>query len=234
MKPRCKDAWGRTGGTQLDDAAKKRIWWLAGIAAVAVLVVGGIAIARGGDGDQVPVSGVQSASNTETSSASGESPLTDGGTVTQSTATTATEGAVTPPPTAGAGASGGVKSPAQSPSTNKTPATATMTVKILWWNDTESKQPKGTLISIGDARWKPDVTVTQGAGTLSGLPYGKELTLVIYPDGPLGKKVSVPVTFDAKTMKSNSDQDAIHIEIKDTTVKVLGNPVKNFEVVTAR
>lgn len=217
----------------MDDAGKKRIWWLMGIATVAVLAVVGIAFARAGSNDQVPVSGARSASNTETV-ASGESPLTDGGSAAQPAATNATEGAVTPPPSGGTGASGGVKNSTTTTSTNKTPAVKTMTVKILWWNDTESRQPKGTIISIGDARWKPDVTATQAVGTLTGLAYGKQLSLVVYPDGPLGTKVVVPVMFDEKTMKSNSDQDAIHVEIKDTTVKVLGNPVKNFEVVTAR
>lgn len=241
---------GKTGGRELNEAVKKRIWWIAGVAAALLLMAGGIALARSGGKSPIVPPRTQATGN-KTGGTDSESPLTDAGSGGVQAGATTSEGVVS---SGGTGASGGVPTPrtstnsgtkqSTSPTTNPgtknptstptTPVTKTMTVKILWWNDTQSRKPVGTIISIGDARWKPDVTALQDSGTLAGLPFGKQLTIVVYPDGPLGKKVSVPVMFDEKTMKPNSDQDAIHVEIRDTAVKVLGNPVNNFEVITPR
>lgn len=236
----------------MDEVLKKRIWWAAGIVAALLLTAGGVALARGGGKAPIVPPRTQATSNAE-GGTDAESPLTDGGSAGGQAGVTTSEGVVSAG--GGTGASGGVTTPDNNstpgvtkPSSkpasdtgNKTPTstptvpvTKTMTVKILWWNDTQARKPVGTVISIGDARWKPDVTALQDSGTLSGLPFGKQLTLVVFPDGPLGKKISVPVMFDEKTMKPNSDQDAIHVEIRDNAVKVLGNPVSNFEVVTPR
>lgn len=105
-----------------------------------------------------------------------------------------------------------------------------MTLRILWWNDTEKVAPIGFEVAVGTVTWSPaDAKAESGVGSLSGLEYGRELSLVVYPDGPSGTRVTVPILL-TDDMVSNSDSDAVHVEVRDDTVRVLGTPVKNFDV----
>ena len=103
-----------------------------------------------------------------------------------------------------------------------------MTVKILFWNDTNSKDLRGTQVRIGSAVFKPDTSVTQTRGSLGPIEYDKPIELVVYPDGPTGKKILVPVTV-TRQMVPNSEQDGIQVAISDGTVRVLGNPVVDVD-----
>lgn len=117
-----------------------------------------------------------------------------------------------------------------------TPA-ASMTLKILWWNDTEAKAPTGFKIVVApvdggtdaSVSWAPsDIAAKSATASLEGLPYGKKLTLTVYPDGVDGKRITVPITLTTD-MVSNSENDAVHVAVSDTQVRVLGTPVENFD-----
>jgi len=115
-----------------------------------------------------------------------------------------------------------------------TQAEPTMTLMILFWNDTESKDPKGFEVAVGTAKWVPaDPTLRNQTGEIKGVVIGKKLQLEVYPDGRSGKKIIVPIEL-AKDMRSGSEADAVHVEVKDGTVRVLGTPVENFDVTAER
>ncbi|MDZ4168899.1 MAG: hypothetical protein U1E26_04485 [Coriobacteriia bacterium] len=112
------------------------------------------------------------------------------------------------------------------------PSTAPKTIRIKWWNDTQANSPKNATIEFGGKSVKPKA----GKGdTLAIGPcaVGKDLKLTIYPDGPSGSKLVATFRVDA-SMVADSEQDAIHIEVRDDRVRVLGNPVPNFEQSFAR
>ncbi|MDO9108438.1 MAG: hypothetical protein Q7U89_05545 [Coriobacteriia bacterium] len=111
---------------------------------------------------------------------------------------------------------------------------ATMTLRILLWNDTESKAPKNLEVAVGAVTWIPaNPTVPSQSGDLAGLAVGKDLQLELYPDGRTGKKLVVTIRLTPE-MRSGSDADAVHVEIRDDSVRVLGTPVENFDVTAKR
>ncbi|MBU4556073.1 MAG: hypothetical protein KJ747_04300 [Actinobacteria bacterium] len=124
------------------------------------------------------------------------------------------------------------------PSDTKDPAVAkpgeTMTLRILLWNDTEGKAPKNLEVAVGAIKWIPaDPTVPNQSGDLAGLAVGKDLQLEVYPDGRTGKKLLVTIRLTPE-MRSGSDADAVHVEVRDDQVRVLGTPVDNFDVTAKR
>lgn len=108
-------------------------------------------------------------------------------------------------------------------------ATGTMKVRVLWWNDTEKKQADGFTVILGSTKVVADVSQKSGSGMLGPVAIGPVMNLAVYPDGMGGKKIVVPVTMNAN-MVGGSEQDAIHVEVSDTKVRVLGNPVEGFDV----
>jgi len=115
-----------------------------------------------------------------------------------------------------------------------TPNAPSMTLMILFWNDTQAKDPKGFEVAVGTAKWVPsDPAVAKLTGEIKGLVIGKKLQLEVYPDGRSGKKILVPIEL-TKDMRSGSEADAVHVEVKDDTVRVLGTPVENFDVTVER
>lgn len=104
----------------------------------------------------------------------------------------------------------------------------TAVVEILWWNDTKNKAPEGCEVLFGTSSFKPSPGKDSAVGSVSGVPVGTPSQLTIYPDGRGGKKLVVPFTFDS-SMKPDSERDAIHVEISDTRVRVLGNPINGFD-----
>jgi len=111
------------------------------------------------------------------------------------------------------------------------PATpgVTMDLKILLWNDTDAKGPKNLEVAVGSVKWVlTDTAVPSVSGELAGLSVGTKLSLEVYPDGRSGKKIVVPILL-TKDMRSGSEADAVHVEIKDDRVRVLGTPVENFD-----
>lgn len=112
--------------------------------------------------------------------------------------------------------------------TKPSPSTKGLVVKILWWNDTKTKAPNGCEIVYGSSSFKPVATKDAASGSIGPVPYRKSVQLVIYPDGRSGKKILVPFVVDSG-MNANSDRDAIHVQISDAEVRVLGNAVDGFD-----
>ncbi len=100
-------------------------------------------------------------------------------------------------------------------------------VRVMWWNDAEDVPVEGFLISIGASSWSPDETADSDTGALS-VTVDKPSVVVIYPDGPGGSRIEVPILFE-KMMKDDSEQDAIIVEVSDARIRVLGNPVENVD-----
>lgn len=100
-------------------------------------------------------------------------------------------------------------------------------VRIMWWNDTENTPLTGALVSIGTSSWSPNESAASDVGALS-VAVGKSSILLVYPDGPGGARIEVPILFQ-KMMKDDSEQDAIIVEVSDKFVRVLGNPVDNVD-----
>ncbi len=134
----------------------------------------------------------------------------------------------------GGNSSGGTSSKGDAPSGNSsgsdkgaTPQSG-MKVRIMFWNDTNSKDPKGAEIIVGPTSYKPNTSSKSGTGVIGPCAYGKTLTLVVYPDGRDGKKIEVPFKVTT-SMEAASERDAVHVSISDDKVRVLGNAIDNFD-----
>ncbi len=109
-----------------------------------------------------------------------------------------------------------------------------MDLRVLLWNDTDTKAPDGLEVAIGSIKWTPaDPTLKSQAGELGAVAIGKVLDLEVYPDGRQGKKITVKIKLTAD-MRSGSEADAVHVEVRDSQVRVLGTPVENFDVSVER
>jgi len=126
----------------------------------------------------------------------------------------------------GSGSSGGTTGSKGSGDSGSA-STAPKTIRVNWWNDTSANSPKNPAISFNGKTIKPKAGKSD-VMTIGPCPVGKELKLTIYPDGTSGRKLVATFRVDA-SMVANSDQDAIHIEVRDERVRVLGNPIPNFE-----
>ena len=113
------------------------------------------------------------------------------------------------------------------------PPGAVMAVRVMFWNDTGSNSPKGCEIIIDGETWTPDADSASDSDTMGGLAYDEVLELVVLPNGPGGDRFEVPVEFTS-VMDPGSDRDAIHVEISDGQVRVIGNAVENFDVTFER
>jgi hypothetical protein len=106
----------------------------------------------------------------------------------------------------------------------------TFHLRVFWWNDTRQRAMKGAVVTWGKSgSWTPDVSRPSQAATIGPFPTGKALKLTVYPDGRTRSANAVSFTL-TPAMLSGSDRDGIHIEVRDDGVRVLGNPVHNFEV----
>lgn len=137
----------------------------------------------------------------------------------------------------GTGGSGSTSKPSTSkPSTGTSkPAKAgeTRKVKVIFWNDTDAKAPSGIEMAAGSyATWKPTGTGNWEVSTMT-IPVGKPFDFVVYPDGRSGKKIVVSGLVSLEAV-DNSDPDAIHVSVNDTTVRVLGGSIEKFDVSTPR
>ncbi len=136
--------------------------------------------------------------------------------------------------TSGGGSASGGESGSDGSGGSNAPV-ITRDIKILWWNDTASNAPKGCEIVFAGKSFKPDYTAKKDSGSIGPCPVGKVLKLEVYPDGRGAGAKPIVVDFTVtKDMEPNSDVDAIHVEISDTRVKVLGNAVRNFQQSYAR
>lgn len=108
--------------------------------------------------------------------------------------------------------------------------TPVKTIRILWWNDTRSRAPRGFEVAIGAATWRPsDESAERETGALKRIPVGEPIVLYVYPDGRSNQRFEVPIEV-TEVMQSDSDQDAIHVAVSDTAVRVVGTPVVEFDV----
>lgn len=129
-------------------------------------------------------------------------------------------------PSPGSSGSGSTESKAGQKDSTK-PSTAAKIIRINWWNDTQANPVDDPAIVFAGTtvRPKPGKSSVLSIGPC---PVGKKLQLVVYPDGPSGQKM-VATFLVTSAMVANSDQDAIHVEVRDNRVRVLGSPIPNFD-----
>lgn len=108
-----------------------------------------------------------------------------------------------------------------------------MQVRILWFNDTAGKPVKAPKVVVGASVYSPPATGKTGQGSVGPVPYGAAAKLVVYPDGPSGHAIAVPLQVTAD-MVPNSDRDGIRVAVSDKTVRVVGNAVVGFDQTYAR
>lgn len=108
-----------------------------------------------------------------------------------------------------------------------TPAATTM-VRIKYWNDVTSGKAASPRIVLGTKTFAPEGSSKPVIGSVGPVVFNKTVKLLVYPDGPSGSVISVPIKVTAG-MSPTTDLDAIHVSISNNTVRVLGNPVDNFE-----
>lgn len=141
--------------------------------------------------------------------------------------------APTPPVTGSGGSSAGnstgnstgnTTQKKQNNGTKKTDSTEkTFSAKVIFWNSTEKTKPLGAYVSILSLQpYRPNITKAPDTGVISGIPMNHAVTLVVHPDGALGKAIPVKIEFTTK-MIPNSTQDALIVEVKDTSVLVTSN-----------
>ena len=102
-------------------------------------------------------------------------------------------------------------------------------LRVIWWNDTVDTASTGAHVSMGYAVWDPDTDADSVRGLLKDVEVGQIVMLVVFPDGPDGIRIEVPLLL-TPDMNPASDEDAVHVEVSDASVRVLGNPVDNFDV----
>lgn len=130
------------------------------------------------------------------------------------------------------GSTGGDTDTPQDPGT--TPQGPVMTVRIKWWNDTVSTPPEAFQVILSQKTWSPsDMSADSETGRLTGIPVGSRIVLHIYPDGPDGTRIAVPVEL-IPAMLPDSEEDAIHVAVSDREVRVVGTPVLDFDVIAPR
>lgn len=127
---------------------------------------------------------------------------------------------------AASGGSQGGSSGSSGSSSSEDANADTRMIKILWWNDAAAQAPTNPEVVFGGKSYRPKPG-TNDSGRIGPCPVGEPLELTVYPDGRSGAKLVVKFLVE-EHMTSNSDTDAIHVEVQDTTVRVLGNPVVNF------
>lgn len=154
----------------------------------------------------------------------GDGPAADAG---------APAGAADPQAPGAPAGNGGAAQPG-TPATPTAPNADVNTVRVIWWNDTEANPPSRLELALASSEWRPDNSrAASQTGTLARIPVGERLMLQVFPDGRNGKRIDVPVKVTAE-MIENSEEDAIHVAISDTEVRVVGTPVVEFDVSYAR
>lgn len=107
---------------------------------------------------------------------------------------------------------------------------ATFKLRVFWWNDTKARPAHSFELGWGsNGSWKADGTKSSQVTEIGPFPTGVRFELGVFPSGTSGDGWAAPL-YISPQMISASDQDALHVEITDDGMKVLGNPVQNFEV----
>ena len=99
--------------------------------------------------------------------------------------------------------------------------------KLMVWDDTEQKNAKDLEIWVkGLGSWYPNLEYGGDSNVIGPFPVEEIQKIFIYPDGRNGKEIMVEF-IPKKEMISQSDRDAIIIEISDEKVIVSGIAIKN-------
>lgn len=203
-------------------------------AAMLIAVVVGLFQARA-NGTAVRVLGVTvpgsakwfASADDRTVGAGGKTPTVAGSSTATKTAAGSKSGAA--PGSSETSAAGGGSSATTTKTAGNKPAVKpkTYTVRVIYWNDTVSKPRSDLVLGVGKSPlWKPG-SVKKTSKAFGPMPFGGGI-MYVYPSGPSGPKYSVELLF-ANTMMPDSEQDAVHVQVRDGSFRVLGNPVLNFE-----
>lgn len=211
--------------------AKNRVWLIAIAAAAGVLLLVGGVYAQTANAP----------SSSQINTAGSGFPAVPGGepagiTIAPQPGTSVPQPVTQLPGTAGAATA--KQSAASTPRATKRPSHApatkpsqppTFAVAAIFWNDTTTNKATGIRVVLGsNAPWSPNTAKAKDTGPLGKAPLNRTLTLSIYlPNSATPVKVAVRF---APIMQPNSVRDAINIDVSDKTVRVLGNPVENFDV----
>lgn len=106
-------------------------------------------------------------------------------------------------------------------------------VRVVFWNDSAQVKPAGAVIALGDIAFHPDADKPTDSVTLRALPRNVIFNLVVEPDGARGKKIVTPVRFTSR-MSTGSMRDAINVEVTDSEIRVVGNPLVKYDVTVPR
>lgn len=195
-------------------ADRKRLWlFLIGMALLAVVAVVAVLMSSPRESSTRNPRGTSGVGSLSVS-ASGQAGVATG---------TAVPGSTTPTG-AGAASSVGASGKAQS----------TFYVRVSWWDDTEDRSAKNCVVAWGESgSWSPQGSQRAQTARIGPFPVGRTSKLTVYPDGK-GHRADVILLDIKSSMVSDSERDGIHIEVRDDVVRVLGNPVFNFEVIFPR
>jgi hypothetical protein len=188
------------------------------------LAVGLFALAAAGCSRSAKTSGAGLTPAKQTQTASGESSATTDAAAVKNAATT---GGGTSSATSGGSSGSTTKGTGTSANSSK-PAQPGMSVMVVFWNDTNSKNLSRAEVVIGSGSFKPGSSAKTARKILGPYAYGKKIDVIVYPDGRSGKEIVVPMVLD-RQMVGKSEQDAIHVAISDKTVRVLGNAILNVD-----
>lgn len=220
------------------DPRRRTLWIVAAVVALVLAVVALVLATTGTDGDGVgfvslltgsgdPAALDGSATGTLGSGASASADTDTAGGGSSDGGGASAGGATGGGSTAGDGSSPGGGS-------GETPDSTTgFMLRLAWWNETEDRAPSAMLVTWGGGTWRPTDPSASEVAKIGPMKVGKTFDLKVYPDGPGGAEIVVPVTI-TDSMRSGSEVDGIHIEVTDDLVRVLGIPVDNFEQIHER
>jgi hypothetical protein len=97
-------------------------------------------------------------------------------------------------------------------------------VLVYVTNLAKSRPLENTEIRLGRSKFQPDVRRVMDRGTVGPLRAGSKATLVIFPDGPKGKKVSVAIRAP-RSGSSDPRARILEVVLGDESVRVDGEMV---------
>ncbi len=103
-----------------------------------------------------------------------------------------------------------------------------MRVRVIFWNETQKRPATGFAIKLGNVTWSPDSNEKKQTRTFGPLPIDETLVLGLYPQGTKAARLVAELKL-YRDMLPDSEQDAIHVDVRDDKIRVLGTPVENFE-----
>ena len=123
--------------------------------------------------------------------------------------------------------------PKPSPTSDIAKAEANLSLKLVVWDDTTYRPATNLEIwTKGLGSYFPDLTYGGDDTVVGPYPVGGSFDLFIYPDGRPestgGKEIKVTIITNNK-MISESDRDAIHVDVSDAKVVVTNTGIEGIE-----